>query len=75
MFLPGEFRGQRSQAGYSPWGRRELDRTVRLTFTFYTEHRKVTFWVHKSESSAVLLRRLRKIIAMVFLAQQISNLG
>ena len=27
MFLPGESHGQRSLAGYSPWGHRELDRT------------------------------------------------
>ena len=25
VFLPGESRGQRSLAGYSPWGRRESD--------------------------------------------------
>ena len=25
VFLPGEFHGQRSPAGYSPWGRKELD--------------------------------------------------
>ena len=25
VFLPGEFHGQRSLLGYSPWGRRELD--------------------------------------------------
>ena len=25
VFLPREFRGQRSLAGYSPWGCRELD--------------------------------------------------
>ena len=25
--LPGEFHGQRSLAGYSPWGRKELDTT------------------------------------------------
>ena len=25
--LPGESHGQRSLAGYSPWGRKELDRT------------------------------------------------
>ena len=24
---PGEFHGQRSLAGYSPWGRKELDTT------------------------------------------------
>ena len=32
--LPGEFHGQRSQAGYSPWDPEELDTTVQLTFIF-----------------------------------------
>ena len=27
VFLPGESHGQRSLAGYSPWGRTESDRT------------------------------------------------
>ena len=27
VFLPGEFQGQRSIAGYSPWGHKESDRT------------------------------------------------
>ena len=30
-FLPGEFHGQRSLAGYSPWGRKEWATTGRLT--------------------------------------------
>ena len=29
-FLPGESHGQRSLAGYSPWGRKELDTTEQL---------------------------------------------
>ena len=29
-FLPGEFLGQRSLAGYSPWGCKKLDMTERL---------------------------------------------
>ena len=34
VFLPGESRGQRSLAGYSPWGRKELNTTERLnTYT------------------------------------------
>ena len=33
VFLPGGSHGQRSLAGYSPWGGRELDRTERLTHT------------------------------------------
>ena len=33
VFLPGEFHGLRSLAGYSPWGCRELDMTEWLTHT------------------------------------------
>ena len=32
VFLPGEFHGQRSLAGYSPWGLKELDMTEWLHF-------------------------------------------
>ena len=32
VFLSGEFRGQRSLAGYSPWGCNELDMTEQLTY-------------------------------------------
>ena len=31
IFLPEESHGQRSLAGYSPWGRKELDMTERLS--------------------------------------------
>ena len=31
VFLPGKSHGQRSLVGYSPWGRKELDMTERLT--------------------------------------------
>ena len=34
VFLPGESHGQRSLVGYSPWGRKELDMTERLTHTY-----------------------------------------
>ena len=30
MFLPGNSHGQRSLAGYSPWGHTELDMTEQL---------------------------------------------
>ena len=33
VFLPGEFFGQRSLAGYSPWGLKESDTTEQLTHT------------------------------------------
>ena len=31
VFLPGEFHGQRSLAGYSSWGRKDSDTTETLT--------------------------------------------
>ena len=33
LFLPGEFHGQRSLVGGSPWGHKELDTTKQLTHT------------------------------------------
>ena len=33
VFLSGEFQGQRSLAGYSPWGLKELDTTEQLTLS------------------------------------------
>ena len=33
IFLSGEYHGQRSLAGYSPWGRKELYTTEELTHT------------------------------------------
>ena len=34
-FLPGEFHGQRSLVGNSPWGGKELDMTERLTLSLF----------------------------------------
>ena len=33
VFLPGEFHGQRSLAGYSPWGHKGSDTTEQRTHT------------------------------------------
>ena len=33
VFLPGESHGQRSLAGYSPWGRKQLDMIKQLTLS------------------------------------------
>ena len=43
VFLPGESHGQRSLAGYSPWGRQESDRTDWLTHTHTHTHTPVQF--------------------------------
>ena len=34
VFLPGKFHGQRSLAGYSPWGHKELDMTEHTHINF-----------------------------------------
>ena len=36
VFLPGEFHGQRSLEGYSPWGCKASDMTERLSLTYTT---------------------------------------
>ena len=38
IFLPGEFHGQRSLAGYNPWGHKESDTTERLSV------RSISIW-------------------------------
>ena len=54
--MPGEFHGQRSLAGYSPWGLKELDMIEQLTHT-------PSMWVVKSSRMITALgteRRTRK---------------
>ena len=38
VFLPGEFHGQRSLAGYSPWGREELDMSDLTQYKIENNH-------------------------------------
>ena len=38
FFMPGESHGQRSLAGYRPWGCKESDITEWLTFAFHSFH-------------------------------------
>ena len=45
IFLPGEFHGQRSQEGYSPWNCKESGRTEPLTFSrFFTSWALYCLW-------------------------------
>ena len=41
-FFPGEFHGQRSLVGYSPWGRKELDTIEGLTLPIFLYSKKTT---------------------------------
>ena len=43
LSLHGEFHGQRSLAGYSPWGHKESDTTERLT---HTHTHTLSIWVY-----------------------------
>ena len=43
-FLPGEFHGQRSLVGYSPWGHKKWDTTEWLTFTFQLQALNLKLW-------------------------------
>ena len=44
VFLPGEFHGQRSLAGYSPWSCKELDMTEWLSLTHSLTHSEILLW-------------------------------
>ena len=43
VFLPGEFHGEKSLVGYSPWGCKESDTTERLTFSHIIFKKHVIF--------------------------------
>ena len=54
VFLPREFHGQRSLAGYSPWGRKESDIRETNTFTFshsYNHYKHSCFCRYKYENN------------------------
>ena len=51
LFLPGKFHVQRSLAGYSPQGRKELDMTEQLSMHAHTHSSKHT----NEESETALL--------------------
>ena len=46
VFLPGESEGQRSLAGYSPWGHKESDKTE---VTWHTQRRHAWKGVGRKE--------------------------
>ena len=50
VFLPGEFHGQRSLVGYSPWGCEESDMTELLTLSLLFSFMHSTVYTAESES-------------------------
>ena len=45
VFLPGEFHGQRSLVGYSPWGGKELDTIEQLTLSLHFQYLRSYFFI------------------------------
>ena len=47
VFLPGDFHGQRSLVGYSPWGHKEPDMTEQLTLALFSSYfRNFLYTIH-----------------------------
>ena len=64
VFLPGESHGQRSLVGSSPWGRKELDTTERLTHTH--THTLLQFLIVDGNKNSTCLLRLLCILSEVY---------
>ena len=61
IFLPGEFHGQRSLEGCSPWGLKEADTTEWLTHT-HTHTQWEEIWVKRGQEIMVLLKQNKIIL-------------
>ena len=44
-FLPGKFNGQRSLVGYSPFGRKGLDTTERLSLSLFMHNTEYSIFI------------------------------
>ena len=68
VLSPGEFQGQRSLAGYNPWGLKELDTTNTFTFTITNKEIPVSVEMvssvskHHSLKFALFLVSLARVI-------------
>ena len=52
VFLPGKSHGPRSLVGYSPWGRKESDKTGRLHFLLHW----LWLWLYRAFDSVVVVQ-------------------
>ena len=68
-FLPGEFHGQRSLAGYSPCGRKKLDTTEQLSLHFISGLSNL-YWKVEDKSFCLFL-----IDGFLYLARTCASLG
>ena len=63
VFWPRESHGQRSLAGYSPWGHKELDMTERLTHLARWKRSKRRFWKEKTIQSEMRRNWMQKTMS------------
>ena len=55
VFLPGEFHGQRSLVGYSPWGCKESDMTEWLTLPLFSSEIHTFTWQNVIFSEVLII--------------------
>ena len=71
VFLPGESHGQRSLAGYNPWGHKESDTTKGLTLSLFRVSRRRKEKkrdIHKHVPGYVKLTQLFYSLALTFIS-------
>ena len=71
-FLPGEFHGQRSLAGYSPWGHKESDMTEWLTSLHFLGS-QISFFTHLQVFKGAILSKRNKSYILWYLIPNYSS--
>ena len=74
VFLPGEFHGQRSLVGYSPWGCRESDTTEQLTLSLSKQQKFILTRVWRQKSK-IFLQKLQGRVLMTGFWRWLAFLG
>ena len=69
IFLPRKFHGQRSLAGYSPWGRKELDTTNQLHFLSFFKKLNILL-IHNPQITllGIYPKELKETCTQIFVA-------
>ena len=71
VFLPGKYHGWRSLVGYSPWGRKELDKLSNFTFTFILGI--LAFHINFRINLLLSIKYLAEILTVIVLIDQFGE--
>ena len=71
VFLPGKSHGWRSLVGYSPWGRKELDKLSNFTFTFILGI--LAFHINFRINLLLSIKYLAEILTVIVLIDQFGE--